>query len=356
MLKRIITFLVAFTLIISLSPTANAASKFKDVDLYKAEIEFLTSKGIIKGYEGGYFKPSESIKRLQAVQMILREKKLDASSMGVNDPGFIDLRPGDYGYNEVALAVELGFISGKTNSKNQKYFDPYGTLTRGQMAKILSLAYSLTGTYNGKFKDVTDKQLLQYVNLLAANNITTGYSDGTFRPYSQLSRQHFAAFMARLLDVKFRPSPENSRYNPAPLGEIWSVQGEDSFYGYQSYNIGMIDAITDGDLAWQMLLDANMFNESPPPGKKYILAKFYFQLVDIEDEPFYAYSSNFDAVSKSGVVYDTPIVVEPEPAFAKDIYKGGEIEGWVAFLVDENDEPLIVWERDLGGELWFSLK
>lgn len=182
-----------------------SSSKFKDVTLYKDEIDFLTARGIIKGYDGGFFKPLEKINRLQAVQMILREKGIDAANYEVSDPGFVDLKPGQYGYAEIALAVELEFISGKTNKQGRKYFDPYGTLTRGQMAKILSLAYGLDGNYTGEFVDIPQYSWeREYVNLLAANKITTGYDDGTFRPGTPLARQHFALFMARLLKEDFR--------------------------------------------------------------------------------------------------------------------------------------------------------
>lgn len=196
-------------LLLSSIPNIEAAGSFKDVTDYKAEIEFLTSKGIIKGYEGGYFKPTDSIKRLQAVQMILREKGLDAEKMQLPNPNFIDIRPGEYGYNEIALAVKLGFISGKTNANGQKYFDAYAPLTRGQMAKILTLAYNLKGSYLADFTDIPrDSETYSYVSTLAANGITTGYSDGTFKPFVQLSRQHFATFMARYLDDKFKPAKE----------------------------------------------------------------------------------------------------------------------------------------------------
>jgi hypothetical protein len=64
----------------------------------------------------------------------------------------------------------------------------------------------------------------------------------------------------------------------------------------------------------------------------------------------------FEVVSKSGVVYDHSFVVEPEPRLSANLYKGGEVEGWVAFLVNTNDTPLIVWQREWDDELWFSLE
>ncbi|MEK5067744.1 amidase family protein [Sporosarcina sp. FSL K6-1508] len=48
--------------------------KFKDVSSFVDEIMYLTVKGIIKGYPDGTFKPNDPITRLQAIQLILKEK------------------------------------------------------------------------------------------------------------------------------------------------------------------------------------------------------------------------------------------------------------------------------------------
>lgn len=178
---------------------------FKDVNSFVEEIEYLADKGIIQGYKDGTFKPNNTVTRLQAVQMILREKGIKDFS-NVANPGFIDVKPGDKGYGEIAKAVELGIISGKVNAQGQKYFDPNGNLTRSQAAKILVSAYSLKGTSPTEFKDIPKNHWAYNVtSVLAANHIATGYADGTFKPSTNLSRQHFAAFMARCLDAQFKP-------------------------------------------------------------------------------------------------------------------------------------------------------
>lgn len=181
-------------------------TEFKDVISFKDEIHFLASRRIIKGHEGGDFKPQDSITRLEVVQMILREKGI-VNFNHVPNPGFLDIQPEDYGYAEVAKAVELGFISGKTNSQGQKTFDPNGQLTRAQAAKMLALAYNLKGNYPTEFSDVPKKHWAHnYVSSLAANRITAGYKDGSFKPGANLTREHFAALMARQLDDAFKPS------------------------------------------------------------------------------------------------------------------------------------------------------
>jgi hypothetical protein len=55
------------------------------------------------------------------------------------------------------------------------------------------------------FPDVS-AQSSSYVHVrrILAEGITTGYPDGTFRPYSELIRGDFSAFMARVLEDRFK--------------------------------------------------------------------------------------------------------------------------------------------------------
>lgn len=181
-------------------------AEFKDVNSFVEEIEFLKEKGIIKGYSDGTFKPNNPVTRLQAIQMILREKGITDFS-NIADPGFMDVKPGHDGYEEIAKAVELGIINGIENAKGQKYFDANGKLTRAQAAKMIVLAYNLKGNDSIVFKDVPkDNWAYDYISALAANKIAVGNADATFKPSITLTRQHFAAFMARNLDDRFKPS------------------------------------------------------------------------------------------------------------------------------------------------------
>ncbi|MGF2617721.1 MBL fold metallo-hydrolase [Rossellomorea vietnamensis] len=207
-MKRLLSLLLTVLLLLSLLPAASASSTFPDVKMYDKEISYLTNLKIINGYDDGKFRPEEPIKRVQAVQMILREMGITNYSDAPN-PGFTDVKPGDYGYGEIAKAVQLGIVGGKTASNGSKYFDKFGHLKRSQMAKILVEAYNLTGTYYKSFTDVTDKHwAVDYVDTLAANRITTGYDNGTFKPEDKLSRQHFAVFMARYLNDDFKPADD----------------------------------------------------------------------------------------------------------------------------------------------------
>jgi hypothetical protein len=194
----------------NLGNKAVATESFSDVRLYREEIQFLKNRQVIKGYPNNQFRPDAPLKRLQAVEMILREKgwQLDKlTPADVINPNFTDMKPGEYGYPAVAKAVELGIISGKTNLLNgSKYFDPWGTLTRGQMAKILTAAYKMDLKAASTFKDVLPNHWAYlYVSSLVDYQVATGFGDHTFRPNTPLTRAHFSVFLARYLDERFRP-------------------------------------------------------------------------------------------------------------------------------------------------------
>ncbi|HYK71916.1 MAG TPA: S-layer homology domain-containing protein, partial [Pseudoneobacillus sp.] len=204
--KSFFTFLLVLALVFPSFGTLSvkATTKFPDVTSFRNEIMYLNEKGIISGYSNGNFGPKDSIKRVQAVVMIMRELKLDTKN--VADPGFKDLKTGDFGYNEVAKATQIGIISGVTKEK----FDPNGLLTRAQMSIILAKAYDLKGVNRYNFKDVrVDSRAYSYIQALAAHNITTGYEDGTFRPDDKMNRMQFSAFMARFLNDDFKPMIAN---------------------------------------------------------------------------------------------------------------------------------------------------
>lgn len=179
--------------------------KFDDVGAtYQEEISYLVKHGIIKGYPGNKFKPQTNTKRLQAILMILREKGV--TDFTAPDPGFSDIKKGDYGYDEIAKAVELGIIDGKVSEKTgDKYFDPNGILTRGQMSKIISNAYAIKGKQKINFTDVkANEWYYPYISVLVFNKIANGYEDNSFKPNKPISREHFSVMLARYLNSEFK--------------------------------------------------------------------------------------------------------------------------------------------------------
>ncbi|MCH1625093.1 DUF4855 domain-containing protein [Ferdinandcohnia quinoae] len=196
-MKRFIVYITAIILLFMIIGTpqqANATSEFSDVSenhwAYK-QIMFLTDQGVINGFADGKFRPTETITRKQAAIMMSYALGLDLENR--TEIKFADLKPNEIGYKEVVAAVEEGLLSGTT------YFYPNEPLTREEMAKCLVIAYELNSADQYKFSDVpVSSPFYTYISKLAASKITTGYSDGTFRPKEAVNRAQFSMFLARV--------------------------------------------------------------------------------------------------------------------------------------------------------------
>lgn len=155
-----------------------------------------------------------------------------------------------------------------------------------------------------------------------------------------------------------KPS-SNSRSNPAEIGSSlpFTVKGIIDDYG----GTVSVSQVIRGERAWQMIKEANMFNDEPKNGYEYMLAKAKVSITRNakSDASVDLWSGAFELISTSGTAYDNAMVVTPDPSIDASIYVGSSNEGWVAFQVKKNDEsPLIVFERNYDGTggVWFKTK
>ncbi|MHA6261044.1 S-layer homology domain-containing protein [Sporosarcina sp. CAU 1771] len=205
-----VSVLVMFVLLFSyVFPSAKVdAKKFPDVKQYLEEVDYLSERSIIRGYEDGLYRPENPLTRLHAIKILL--DAIEITDFTAPNPNFTDMNPKSYGYKEVAKAVQLGIISGKTAKDGTKFFDPDNHLTRGQMAKVIVESKKLAIKQTTFFLDVPPSDgFHDYISTLASERITGGYADGTYRPANNISRLHFAVFVARMLEDRFKPSEVN---------------------------------------------------------------------------------------------------------------------------------------------------
>ncbi|MEM5605166.1 S-layer homology domain-containing protein [Bacillus cereus] len=211
-MKKFSLLLTAFVMILSLFiPNLTSAKSFPDVQSNHwaiKEINYLSDKGIIKGTPDGSFKPSDDVTRGQMALMLDLSLKLEKPSS--YNHIFSDVAKGIYYYDSVHKLAHNNIVQRETN-----YF-PDRSLTRAEMAKVLVKTFDLKPTgADVNFPDVPSNHWgYNYVKILAQNNITTGLPDGTFGPGVKLTREQFAAFLARVLEPNFRPAL------PKPKGEL----------------------------------------------------------------------------------------------------------------------------------------
>lgn len=151
---------------------------------------------------------------------------------------FTDVLPSDYFYEPVRYLYCRGVISGY----NDNTFRPYNSTTRGQLTKIVVLGFGLAIYIptTPTFSDVAiDHPFYQYIETAAHNNLVSGYSDGTFRPFNNVTRGQLSKIVVEAAGwvIYAPPSPTFS-----------DVPTDHPFYQYieTAYQHGIISGYSDG--------------------------------------------------------------------------------------------------------------
>jgi hypothetical protein len=180
------------------SEQADLFSDLKDNAWYSEEILYLYRHGIVSGYADGGFHPNEPVTRAEAVAMLGRAKSLDGTKTQTR---FSDVPASSFASGYVKSATDRGVINGFTDGT----FRPGNNIIRGDVAIILKNAFSFGNTSTSYFNDVpSSKHYYNAINSMAAENITSGFSDGSYRPNQYITRVEFSVFLAKALDEEFK--------------------------------------------------------------------------------------------------------------------------------------------------------
>ncbi len=113
---------------------------------------------------------------------------------------FSDVNTGDWYYNNVMRAVELGILSGYTDGT----FKPMNNITRRDFAIMLaqSLGHDNDEKATSPFKDVADTDYgVSSIAYLYENEITVGDSNGNFNPDANITRQEAAIMLVKAFEA-----------------------------------------------------------------------------------------------------------------------------------------------------------
>ncbi|MGI8587140.1 MAG: S-layer homology domain-containing protein [Chloroflexia bacterium] len=161
---------------------------FSDVhpsDYFYTPVEYLACRNVVSGYSDGTFRPYANMTRAQLCKVVVL-----AQGWPLLDPAtphFSDVPPAHPFYQVIETAYAHGIISGYSDGT----FAPYNNVTRGQIAKIVVLArgWPLLNPSTAHFSDVPiGSTFYQVIETAYAHGIISGYSDGTFRPNTPATR------------------------------------------------------------------------------------------------------------------------------------------------------------------------
>ncbi len=180
---------------------------FSDVASVQAwagrQIQVVAAKGAIEGIGSGKFAPKSNVTRAEFAKMLIRALNLENSTA---TESFSDVSSTAWYAPYVAVAAEKGIITGR----NASTFDPNATITRAEMATMISRAVkalkpdATTGASAlSQFSDAAkiSASLKDGVAFAASNNLVIGYA-GKFNPNNTATRAEAAVIIYRTMNFK----------------------------------------------------------------------------------------------------------------------------------------------------------
>ncbi len=198
-MKKILLFLLTVLMM-----TQTAYAEFNDIsdDPAKDKIEYLAQRGIVEGVGDNLFAPQKKVTRAEFVSMINR-------AMGYNEGivnEFSDVNNSDWYYNDVNIAVNMGYINGYEDNT----FKPNGFINHEQAVKILveiyQSKYDLSpagdmATYFTDYYDISD-WARDYVKKGTMLSFAKGYNDILlFEPLLEINRSQAADMIYSLINT-----------------------------------------------------------------------------------------------------------------------------------------------------------
>lgn len=191
-------FVDAKKAVAAVTPTI-ARAPFSDVAVnhpFRQEIAWARNVGITTAWADGTYRPEADISRAAMAAYLYRLAGSPTYAPSVRSP-FKDLAPTDPFYKEISWLASKGISTGWADGT----FRPNDSISREAMAAFIyrlagSPAYSPSA--NSPFVDYgRGNAFYKEVSWLASKRITTGWNDGTCRPYEPVSRGAMAAFLYR---------------------------------------------------------------------------------------------------------------------------------------------------------------
>jgi hypothetical protein len=113
--------------------------------------------------------------------------------------------------------------------------------------------------------------------------------------------------------------------------------------------------VVRGSKAWDMVKAADAANNAPDTGYEYLLARVKFAYGSGGNVFYTLLKEHFKAYSSEKKEYASTTIVDPKPALINGtaLYQGQTVEGWVSFIVAQNDSKPVMFYTMASS--WFRL-
>lgn len=175
------------------------AHKLTDIpSQYATGINYLIQQGIITGYPDNTFRPKNNVTRGEAATMIGKALGVDGENRNTS---FSDVPKKYFASGYIESLYQRKIIAGVGNGK----FEPNRPITRGEMAVLISKAFSLQEMSHVFYLDVIQTHpYYTGINKVSTAGIAVGYPGGTYKPKSYIKRDEFAVMVSRAVNPAFQ--------------------------------------------------------------------------------------------------------------------------------------------------------
>ncbi|PBB06445.1 N-acetylmuramoyl-L-alanine amidase [Salimicrobium humidisoli] len=196
--NKVVVFMV-FAVLFTVVPLKEANAAVTGIPgSYKSEINYLIHKKVIAGYPDGRFRGDEEVSRQQAATMVGRALGLNNRKRTTEFP---DVDKNSYASGYIQSAKDKGIITGYPDGT----FRPQNTMTRKEMAYLVSKAFNFSNMSGAYFTDVKGPGSgYRAVNKVATAGVSNGTPDGRFLPNNKITRTEYSLFLARAMNNDYR--------------------------------------------------------------------------------------------------------------------------------------------------------
>ena len=166
---------------------------------FHEDIAWMNWWGVTTGYTDGTYRPYTKVSRGQMAAFLYRFYFDDPISCAAGARVFSDIPRTHPFCGEIEWLASTGITTGYTDGT----YRPFTTVSRQHMAAFLYRAVGPDeqATCTGSARDFSDvptsHPFCGEIEWLASTGITTGYTDGTFRPLTHINRGQMSAFLFR---------------------------------------------------------------------------------------------------------------------------------------------------------------
>jgi hypothetical protein len=193
--------------VVGVCPAPRNSPRFTDVspgNVHVHAIDCAAYHEIARGYPDGTYGPADGVRRDQMASFIVRTLEAAGHTLPTGEHTFTDVA-GNAHERAIGQLAAADIVVGR----NPTTYAPAGTVTRDQMASYLvrALDWALGATHTASdspFTDVAGNTHEQAIHTAFDLDLTTGRTETTYAPRTDVRRDQMASFLVRLLPQAMR--------------------------------------------------------------------------------------------------------------------------------------------------------